>query len=41
MIATLAGYADIVDYLVVEKKADFRRLNLVFTSLSLQFISTI
>ena len=30
MIATLAGYADIVDYLVVQKKADFRRLNLVF-----------
>ncbi len=29
MIASLAGYADIVDYLVVEKKANFRRLNLV------------
>jgi ankyrin repeat protein len=29
MIATLAGYTDIVNFLVVEKKADFRRLNLV------------
>jgi hypothetical protein len=31
MVATLAGYADVVDYLVVHKKADFRRLNLVLT----------
>ena len=29
MIATLAGYSDIVDYLVVEKNANFRRPNLV------------
>jgi hypothetical protein len=36
MIATLAGYADIVDYLVVRKKADFRRLNLVLTGFLLR-----
>lgn len=29
MIATLAGYSDIVDYLVIEKNANFRRPNLV------------
>jgi hypothetical protein len=33
MIATLAGYTDIVNYLVVEKKANFRRLNLVSSCL--------
>ena len=29
MIATLAGYVDVVEYLVVHKKADFRKPNLV------------
>ena len=34
MVAALAGYADVVDYLVVQKNADFRRMNLVYAQVS-------
>ena len=34
MVAALAGYADVVEYLVVQKNADFRRMNLVYAQVS-------
>ncbi len=39
MVAALAGYADVVDYLVVQKNADFRRINLVYAQVSFVHIS--
>ncbi len=39
MVAALAGYADVVDYLVVQKNADFRRMNLVYAQVSSVHIS--
>jgi ankyrin repeat protein len=38
MVAALAGYADVVDYLVVQKNADFRRINPVYAQISLVHI---